>query len=185
MFLSSYNAIYGSFAALPLFMLWMQISWTICLFGAELCYTNQNLDYYDYDAQTSELSHRYCLMLYTLIMSRICRRFAEGGSPYTAMELRNETNIPIRFINDLLYRLIQAHMLIEITTDEKGETSKYMPAEDLKNLSVGTMIDRLESQGTWKVDLDISELVAPEWTKALKYRSEYLHNLRSIPLQEL
>jgi membrane protein len=185
MFLSSYNAIYGSFAALPLFMLWMQISWTICLFGAELCYTNQNLDYYDYNAQTSELSHRYCLMLYTLIMSRICRRFAEGGRPYTAMELRNETNIPIRFINDLLYRLIQAHMLIEITTDEKGETSKYMPAEDLKNLSVGTMIDRLESQGTWKVDLDISELVAPEWTKALKYRSEYLHNLRSIPLQEL
>ena len=39
---SSYNAIYGSFAALPLFMLWMQISWVICLFGAQLCYTNQN-----------------------------------------------------------------------------------------------------------------------------------------------
>ena len=58
MFLSSYNAIYGSFAALPLFMLWVQISWTICLFGAELCYTNQNLDFYDYDAQTGEISHR-------------------------------------------------------------------------------------------------------------------------------
>jgi membrane protein len=43
-FLSSYNAIYGSFAALPLFMLWLQISWTICLFGAQLTYTNQNLN---------------------------------------------------------------------------------------------------------------------------------------------
>jgi len=43
-FLSSYNAIYGSFAALPLFMLWVQISWTICLFGAQLTFTNQNLD---------------------------------------------------------------------------------------------------------------------------------------------
>jgi membrane protein len=45
-FLSSYNAIYGSFAALPLFMLWVQISWTICLFGAQLTYTNQNLNRY-------------------------------------------------------------------------------------------------------------------------------------------
>jgi membrane protein len=41
---TGYNAIYGSFAALPLFMLWVQISWTICLFGAELTYTNQNLN---------------------------------------------------------------------------------------------------------------------------------------------
>ena len=39
---TGYNAIYGSFAALPLFMLWIQISWTICLFGAQLTYTNQN-----------------------------------------------------------------------------------------------------------------------------------------------
>lgn len=41
---TGYNAIYGSFAALPLFMLWVQISWTICLFGAELAFTNQNLN---------------------------------------------------------------------------------------------------------------------------------------------
>ena len=71
-FLSSYNAIYGSFAALPLFMLWLQISWTICLFGAELCYTNQNLDYYDYDANTGEISHRYKILLNALLLSRIC-----------------------------------------------------------------------------------------------------------------
>ena len=41
---TGYNAIYGSFAALPLFMLWIQMSWTICLFGAQLTYTNQNMN---------------------------------------------------------------------------------------------------------------------------------------------
>lgn len=41
---TGYNAIYGSFAALPLFMLWLQISWTICLFGAQLTYTNQHMN---------------------------------------------------------------------------------------------------------------------------------------------
>lgn len=44
LWVTGYNAIYGSFAALPLFMLWVQISWAICLFGAQLTYTNQNLN---------------------------------------------------------------------------------------------------------------------------------------------
>jgi membrane protein len=184
-FLSSYNAIYGSFAALPLFMLWMQISWTICLFGAELCYTNQNLDYYDYDANAGEISHRYRLMLCALLMSRICKRFAEGRKPYSLLELRKETNIPIRFVNDLLYELIDANLLIEVTSDEKGEESRFMPSEDLSNLTLGTMIDRLEARGRWKIDLDVSGLLSQEWAKAIGARSNYLKTMRNIFLQEL
>ena len=155
MFLSSYNAIYGSFAALPLFMLWVQISWTICLFGAELCYTNQNLDYYDYDANTGEISHRYKLLMSALLMSKICQRFANGQRAYSAYELRRLTNIPIRIVNDLLYELIDAKLLIEISGDEKGETSRFMPAEDISNLTYGILVDRLESKGHWKIDLDV------------------------------
>jgi membrane protein len=184
-FLSSYNAIYGSFAALPLFMLWMQISWTICLFGAELCYTNQNLDYYDYDANAGEISHRYRLMLCALLMGRICKRFAEGRKPYSLLELRKETNIPIRFVNDLLYELIDANLLIEVTSDEKGEESRFMPSEDLSNLTLGTMIDRLEARGRWKIDLDVSGLLSQEWAKAIGARSNYLKKMRNIFLQEL
>ena len=184
-FLSSYNAIYGSFAALPLFMLWVQISWTICLFGAELSYTNQNLDYYDYDANTGEVSHRYKIMLCALLMSRICRRFANGQKPYSALELREETTIPIRFVNDLLYDLREAGLLIEVTSDEKGETSRYLPAEDIRNLTVGTMIDRLESHGNWKIALDVSELFTDKWSKAMELRSIYLRDARNILLQEL
>jgi len=184
-FLSSYNAIYGSFAALPLFMLWMQISWTICLFGAELCYTNQNLDYYDYDANAGEISHRYRLMLCALLMSRICKRFAEGRKPYSVLELREETKIPIRFVNDLLYELIDAHLLIEVTSDEKGEESRFMPSEDLGNLTLGTMVDRLEARGRWKIDLDVSELLSQEWGKAIAARGDYLRAMRGICLQNL
>lgn len=185
MFLSSYNAIYGSFAALPLFMLWVQISWTICLFGAELCYTNQNLDFYDYDANTGEISHRYRLMLTALLMSHICRRFANGQKALSALELRERTTIPIRFVNDILYDLMEAGLILEMTSDEKGETSRFVPAEDIKNLTLGTMIDRLESQGTWKIDLDVSELFSEQWGKAIELRGNYLRDARSILLQDL
>jgi membrane protein len=185
MFLSSYNAIYGSFAALPLFMLWLQISWTICLFGAELSYTNQNLDYYDYDANAGEISHRYKILLNALILSRICRRFANGQRPLTALELSTETTIPIRIVNDLLYEQIAAGLVIEITVDEKGETSRFMPAEDIKNLTVGAMVDRLESYGSWKIDLDVSALFSEKWSRAMELRSNYLRDARQILLQDL
>jgi membrane protein len=166
-------------------MLWIQISWTICLFGAELTYISQNLDYYDYDAHTSDISHRYQIMLSAILMSRICKRFAEGKRPYTTEELQQDTNIPVRIVNDLLYDMIEANLLIEISPDEKGESSQFVPSESLANLNVGVMIDRLEAKGKWTLDLSLNELLGSEWAKAIDERSNYLKNLREIKLEEL
>ena len=44
---SGLNAVYGVFAAIPLFLVWMNISWTIILFGAELSHAYQNVDKYN------------------------------------------------------------------------------------------------------------------------------------------
>ncbi len=184
-FLSGYNAIYGSFAALPLFMLWMQISWTICLFGAELCYADSYLDYYDYDTNTEEISYRYRMLLCGVLMSCVCRNFAEGRRPYSAAQLRNETQIPIRITHDLLKQLLKAGLIVELTSDEKGETSRFMPAEDINSLTLGRMVERLESVGLWKIDLDLSRLMTKEWVRGLQMRSDYLHALRDIKLQDL
>ena len=183
--MTGYNAIYGSFAALPLFMLWVQISWAICLFGAELTYTSQNLDFYDYNAKTDDISHRYQMMLSALLMSRICRRFADGAKPYTADQLREETGVPIRIVNDLLFKLVNARLLVEISPDEKGAASKYIPAESLANLSVGVMIDRLEALGQWQLDLPVSELFSDNWAKAVDLRMNYLKSSRDIKLEDL
>lgn len=182
---TGYNAIYGSFAALPLFMLWVQISWTICLFGAELSYTSQNLDYYDYNAHTSDISHRYRMMLSAILMSRICKRFSMGKRPYTADELRKETGIPIRIVNDLLFKLIEARLLIEISTDEKGASSQYVPAESLENLNVGVMLDRLEAQGKWQIELPLNEVLNDEWLRAVDMRGKYLKSLKSVKLEKM
>lgn len=182
---SSYNAIYGSFAALPLFMLWVQISWTICLFGAELCYTSQNLEDFAFKAQTEDISHRYNMMLCVLLASHICKRFEDGGKPYTALELKLATGIPIRITNDLLYELIKVHVITEITSDEKGEYSSFLPAESPSHLSVGLLIDRLESQGKWTIDLDMHKLDSPNWKRVIAARAGYLDNQREILLKDM
>lgn len=182
---TGYNAIYGSFAALPLFMLWVQISWTICLFGAELTYTSQNLDYYDLDAQTDDISHRYQLMISALLMSRVCRRFADGKPAPSADDLRNETGIPIRIVNDLLFKLSEAKLVIEVSSDEKGATSTFVPAESLDNLSVGVMVDRLEAQGRWTLDFPLSDLMNAEWGRAVVMRTNYLKQAQDVKLESL
>lgn len=182
---SSYNAIYGSFAALPLFMLWVQISWTICLFGAELCYTSQNLEDYAFRAQTEDISHRYRLMLSVILASKICKRFEEGGKPYTALSLKLDTGIPVRIVNDLLYDMTRIHILIEVTSDEKGEESFYLPAEPTSRLSVGTLIDRLESLGKWALELDMHMLDSDNWRNIIKARSAYLDSQHEILLKDI
>lgn len=182
---SSYNAIYGSFAALPLFMLWVQISWNICLFGAELCYTSQNMEEFAFRTETYEISPRYRILMSMLLMSHICKRFEKGEKPYTALELKLKTNIPIRVAQELLYELTRMHIVSEITSDEKGEESVYQPAEDLKRLSVGLLIDRYETTGKWEISLNMNDAEHSGWNRAIANYTSYIGAQRGILLKDL
>ena len=182
---SSYNAIYGSFAALPLFMLWVQISWLICLFGAELCYANQNMDDYAFKAKTEDLSHRYKTLLCLVISSRICHRFSEGGKPYSALKLKLDTGIPIRIVNDMLYELVQIGAPTEIPGGDKDGESLYQPAECLSRLSVGTLIDRMEAHGKWSLTIDVKRLSSEAWKNIIAERNAYLNSQREVLLKDL
>ena len=182
---SSYNAIYGSFAALPLFMLWVQISWLICLFGAELCYTSQNMEEFAFRIKTEDISHRYKMLLCIVLASQICKRFANGQKPCSALDLKLQTGIPIRIVNELLYELTQIHILTEITNGDKGETAHYQPAECLTRLSVGAVIDRMEAYGKWNLEINLRQLSSSQWGKVMSSRTEYLSKLRAIMLKDL
>ena len=182
---SSYNAIYGSFAALPLFMLWVQISWNICLFGAELWYTSQNMEESAFRTETYEISPRYRLIMSMMLMSHICRRFEKGEKPYTALELKLKTNIPIRVAQELLYELTSMHMVSEVTSDEKGEESVYQPAEDLARLSVGLLIERYESAGKWEISLNLKDADHGKWNATIANHARYIEAQKSILLKDL
>ena len=187
MLLSSYNAIYGSFAALPLFMLWVQISWTICLFGAQLCYTNQNLEDLAFMANPNEISHRYRLLMSAVLLSKICNRFVEGKKPYTALELKLETNIPIRVTNDLLYNLTEVNLINSSVCHEDHDGDLiYQPAQTLDHITVGDMVDRLEALGRWDMQLDLHEqLTSTDWKHLFDLRKTYLDRLRDVPIRAL
>lgn len=72
-----------------------------------------------------------------------------------------------------------------MTSDEKGEESMYQPAESTERLSVGTLIDRLESQGKWTIELDMHMLATENWKHVIKSRLEYLDAQHAVLLKDM
>ena len=180
---SNYNAIYGSFAVIPLFMLWMQISWTIILVGAELSYTIQNHDEFLSSNSQSELSYKTRFVLSAKIMSVICQRFAEGGQAYNSMQLKLQLGISMRVLSRLLYDLQQIHFITEIMHDDKGEEVLYQPAEALDILTIGELHSRLAQLGS-DIDSDILS-ASEEWKSAILLYNDCIDNARKFALKDL
>lgn len=93
---SSYGAVYGSFAALPLFLIWLQTSWLIVLLGAEVTFAEQYVEHYEFDQDCLRVSPRFQLLV-ALGITRLCvRTFQEGSRPRNAVEIREALGLPIR-----------------------------------------------------------------------------------------
>jgi membrane protein len=141
-----YNAIYGSFAALPLFLAWLQLSWLIVLYGAELSFAHQNEDTYEFEPDALQASHRLRMLLALRITQDLIRRFAAGEKPSTAGEISNRLEIPIRFVNDILFELVRSRILSPAIVPENGERA-YQPARDIDSLTIRFVLDALEERG--------------------------------------
>ena len=168
--LSAYNAIYGSFAAIPLFMLWMQISWCICLFGAQLCYANQSIHTYAFERISDELSRRYRDTLILLLMSRICKLFSNGLKPFTAHRLAVDTHLPDSLVGILLGELTDMQLLVE-AHNEPGDEPHYLPAIDIHRITVGMVTRRIDSHGIENPSL-VWQTGTPEWDALRSLRNE-------------
>ncbi len=181
---SNYNAIYGSFAAIPMFLLWTQISWTICLFGAEMSYVSQNLASFNFGKETANISRRYHDFFCTIILAAICKRFCEEKAPYTAEELSREYKIPIRLTKNILYELQDIHLVYEAVGDSKGQDISYLPGCDTNQLTVGMLLRKLDSAGSEAFNVD-REQYSASWETLMEARKEYMRQNNQILLKDL
>lgn len=143
---SKYNAIYGSFAALPLFLIWLQISWLIVLMGAELAFANQNVEQYEHESEMGEISMEFTKKLTVLVMHQIIFRFIKHEKPLTDYELSEELNIPVRIMRQILFKLKSAGFVAETPTDD-DRIQAYLPQRDIHTLRLTDLNSAIESQG--------------------------------------
>jgi membrane protein len=140
------NAIYGSFAALPLFLVWVQTSWTIVLFGAELCYAFQHGGAYGRTTGGSAPTLAAKKLIGLHIVRAAVQRFCDGAPPLSASGLTRQTGIPLRLVQQALADLVAGRLLAE-TPGRKPNEPAFQPAMDIQLLTLQRVSNALESGG--------------------------------------
>lgn len=163
---AGYNAIYGSFAALPLFLVWVQVSWLIMLLGAEISSAHQNMDDYPMAPSAPEPSFSLKKLASLGVIHLLASNFFQGRPPLTAREIADETGIHLRLVRLLLDEFVAAGILSR-TMDQKNGDPAFQPARDVRDFTIKNIIDTLEHFGADDPLMEKSDTIKA-LSKALK-----------------
>jgi len=143
-----YNTIYGTFAALPIFIIWVYFSWLIVLMGAQLSCAIQNVRSYQHEMQASEAGCELKEEMALHIMLHICFRFHHGLSRSGVDQLSEALALPVRLVREITRELYDGGLLQEIP----GEEVTFQP---VKNIGLIRALDvchaiRHDGRGAWQ-----------------------------------
>ncbi len=143
---AQYNAIYGSFAAIPLFLLWLQVSWLIVLFGAEFSHAFENAGDYEFEPDTRRLSYSRKKTLYLAVAKILAKNFAGEKPPSTASEISEALEVPVSFVALALDEMIDAGLVSEAGAGKDG-AARYQPARDVRLYTIFYILNEMEKNG--------------------------------------
>ncbi len=170
--ISKYNAIYGSFAAIPLMFLFIQVSWVICLFGAQLSYSIQNVDSYAFEEDARAISRRYLDFLTLLVATLIVKRFdnPKNLEPYTPEQLSSECKIPIQLVQSIIDNLIKTGIIVGVNYRGNKDLEYYQPAVSPEVITVGCVLQRMDRLGSELFRVDSQGVYEELWQSMLLSR---------------
>ena len=142
---SGYNAIYGSFAALPLLVIWLQIVWMLVLFGCQVAFFLQNYESYRNNNRFADLSFFLQKLIALQITHLIVKNFVHFDKPLTAADMAVKLLIPLAAIQAVLVKLLASRIIVELKVDEEDEV--YLPAVDTNKLTLVFVMNALEQCG--------------------------------------
>ena len=162
-YVSKYNAIYGSFAFLPLLLVWLQLSWLLTLMGVVLTYAWQNFDSFAFRDKAKEMSQTYTNNLAIAVLTQAVKRFKQQGL-LTRKELIRDYDIPGQLADQLLGNLQQAGLLNRVSpSNDEDEEPAFQPAFDPDDFTVNDVANRLADMGNCnfipKADTSFAELL--------------------------
>ncbi len=146
-YVTRYNAIYGSFAFVPLLLLWLQLTWVVCLSGAVLCYSSQNIFQFSFSAEISSISTNYRRKVQIAICAIVVQDFTKQLAPPTRHTIARDYSIPSRLVGEILDELQSAGIINRVVVNSKEETFGYAPALEPSEITVELLLERIDNQG--------------------------------------
>lgn len=166
--MTSYNAVYGSLAAIPFALLFVQFTWMIVLFGAEISFALQNVRNFEYEKDVENMSSRYMTFCMLSVTKIIAQRFHDGDNPISKEELADRYRIPIRLVSEIVNRLCKAKVLVESHSDDK---LTYMPAMDINQLTIARFFNMVDCSGQDEFNMHARDEFSSVWDYVLKMRN--------------
>lgn len=182
--LTRYNAVYGSFAAIPLLLFFIYISCLIILLGAEISYALQNIHFFDFETDTKNISIRYKNFITVFITYLIVKRFEKEEPPLSNDDIVQTYSLPIRLVNSVLTQLIDSKVIVEVA-DHDQRISTYQPAFDIELLTVGKLFEKLNTIGTEMFLNSKNEFLTPFWNKYLEINTLQNKNIDKILIKDI
>jgi membrane protein len=173
---ASYGAIYGSFAALPLFLGMLQMSWMIVLFGAEIANASEHYETYGFHPDYSRLSVSSKKILMLRIFHLLTKKFSQGERPLSARQISQVLEIPVRLVRQFLLELIEVGLVVETATGGKSGIG-FQPGRTIENITVKFALDEYEKFGTTKIPDDRSD----ESKKISKFLKDISETIEKSP----
>lgn len=143
---AKYNAIYGSFAALPLFLVWLQVSWLIVIIGAEISHAYQHSDFVDETAGGRHMSILQTKVLALSICRYVVARFAQGLPPQPPPEIATSLSLPPALVDNLCDLLVKGNILVRVENDD-DDAPALQPAQDIHRMTIEMIVTALENVG--------------------------------------
>ncbi len=137
------NFFYGSFALIPLLLVWIYTCWLIILFGAQITFAYQYEKTFALERLAEHASHAYKEALCLRSVIEVSRRFDQGLPPLSAVECAAEWNVPVRLLNDGLDELEEAGLLRQVNS----EPIRYQPARSIDKITVGAVLRAVREHG--------------------------------------
>lgn len=180
--MTTYNAVYGSLAAIPFALLFVQIVWMIVLFGAEISFSLQNVRNFEFEKDVQDMSNRYMTFGLLAVTKIVAQRFRDGDAPLSLDEMSDRYHIPIRLASVVVNRLCKAEVLMESRNDKNVV---YTPAMDINQLTIARFFNMVDCSGQENFSMEKQPEFMGAWDYTLKMRNSQIGESGDVLVMDL